>query len=60
MSKAEAIAVSRAVETLLIRENHRFMAEIREALEPGYLLRAAEYLLGMLRACLYRHWISGK
>ena len=45
MSKAEAIAVSRAVETLLIRENHRFMAEIREALEPGYLLRAAEYLL---------------
>ena len=46
MSKAEAIAVSRTVETLLIRENHRFMAEIREALEPGYLLRAAEYLLG--------------
>ena len=46
MSKAEAIAVSRAVETLLIRENHRFMAEISEALEPGYLLRAAEYLLG--------------
>ena len=35
MSKAEAIAVSRAVETLLIRENHRFMAEIREALSPA-------------------------
>ena len=29
------------METLLIRENHRFMAEIREALQPGYLLRAA-------------------
>ena len=46
MSDAEAVVVSRAVETLLIRENHRFMAEISEALEPGYLLRAAEYLLG--------------
>ena len=46
MSKAEPIAVSRAVETPLIRENHRFMAKISEALEPGYLLRAAEYLLG--------------
>ena len=46
MSEAKAIVVSRALETLLIRENHRFMAEISEALEPGYLLRAAEYLLG--------------
>ena len=45
MSKAEAIAVARAVETLLIRENHRFMAEIAKRLSPGYLLRAAEYLL---------------
>ncbi len=45
MSQAEAVVVSRAVETLLIRENHRFMAEISEALEPGYLLRAAKYLL---------------
>ncbi len=45
MSDAEAVLVSRAVETLLIRENHRFMAEISELLEPGYLLRASKYLL---------------
>ncbi len=45
MSDAESVAVSRAVEKLLIRENHRLMAEISEALEPGYLLRAAQYLL---------------
>lgn len=39
--------LSVAIEELLVSRNHRGMARVREALEPGYYLRAARHLHGI-------------
>lgn len=40
----EELALSRSIEELLVARNLRGMATVKDALEPGYYLRAASYL----------------
>ena len=47
------LAVSEALETLLVAHNHRGMRDVGATLEPGYLLRAAH----MIRKCTGRAYI---
>ena len=47
------LAVSEALETLLVAHNHRGMRNVGAALQPGYLLRAAH----MIRGCTGRAYI---
>ncbi|MEE4193212.1 MAG: glutamate cyclase domain-containing protein [Halieaceae bacterium] len=43
-SSDKDMALSKAIENLLVDRNHRGMAAVQEALEPGYYLRAAQAL----------------
>lgn len=43
----QEMALSVAIEDLLVSRNHRGMAVVREVLEPGYYLRAARHLHGL-------------
>ena len=43
--ESEDLALSTAIEELLVSLNHRGMAAVRDALEPGYYMRAARHLL---------------
>ena len=40
MTHNDAIALSANIEAMLVARNHRGMADVREHLTPGYLLRA--------------------
>ena len=53
MRDQTALAVSVALETLLVSHNHRGMRDVGATLEPGYLLRAAH----MIRGCTGRAYI---
>lgn len=53
MREETTLAVSAALETLLVAHNHRGMRDIRAALQPGYLLRAAH----TIRQCRGRVYI---
>ena len=48
MTQPDAIALSRFIESLLTRQNHRGMDCIRRGLQPGYLLRAAQTLMSRI------------
>jgi len=45
MTLPDTLSLSRSIESLLTRQNHRGMDRIRQTLQPGYLLRAARTLL---------------
>ena len=45
MTLPNTLNLSRSIESLLTRQNHRGMDHIRRALQPGYLLRAAQTLM---------------
>jgi hypothetical protein len=53
MSDQVTLAVSEALETLLVAHNHRGMRGVGATLERGYLLRAAQ----MIRGCTGRAYI---
>ncbi len=44
MTNTDAIALSASIEGLLVDRNHRGMADVREEMTPGYLLRAAHLI----------------
>ena len=44
MTHTDAIALSASIEELLVDRNHRGMADVREEMTPGYLLRAAQLI----------------
>lgn len=45
MTLPDMLSLSRSIESLLTRQNHRGMDRIRRTLQPGYLLRTAQTLL---------------
>ncbi|MBU02471.1 MAG: hypothetical protein CME55_04180 [Halieaceae bacterium] len=45
MTLPDTLSLSRSIESLLTRQNHRGMDRIRRTLQPGYLLRTAQTLL---------------
>ena len=45
MTPPDTLNLSCSIESLLTRQNHRGMDDIRQTLQPGYLLRAAQTLL---------------
>ena len=45
MTVPNTLNLSRSIESLLTRQNHRGMDHIRRALQPGYLSRAAQTLM---------------
>lgn len=49
-SQSLALAHSHSIESLLTRQNHRGMDDIRRGLPPGYLLRAARALIDRIGA----------
>ena len=49
-SQSLALAHSHSIESLLTRQNHRGMDDIRRGLPPGYLLRAARTLIDHIGA----------
>lgn len=53
MTSSDPIAASEAIESLLVRHNHRGMAQLRTEMAPGYLLRAAK----QIRECRGRVYI---
>ena len=42
MTGTDATTLSDRIEAMLVARNHRGMADVREQLAPGYLLRAAQ------------------
>ena len=44
MTHTDAIALSASIEGMLVGRNHRGMADVREQMSPGYLLRAAQLI----------------
>ena len=44
MTHTDAIALSASIEGMLVARNHRGMADVREEMTPGYLLRAAQLI----------------
>ena len=44
MTHTDAIALSASIEGMLVARNHRGMADVREQMTPGYLLRAAQLI----------------
>ena len=44
MTLTDAIALSASIEGMLVARNHRGMADVREQMTPGYLLRAAQLI----------------
>jgi hypothetical protein len=53
MTEETALAVSNALESLLVANNHRGMQDVQFTLTPGYLLRAAH----LIRRCTGRVYI---
>ena len=53
MTHTDAIVLSANIEALLVARNHRGMADVREHMTPGYLLRAAR----QISACTSRVYI---
>ena len=53
MKLSDPLAPSEAIESLLVRHNHRGMAQVRTEMAPGYLLRAAQ----QIRECTGRVYI---
>ena len=53
MTHTDAIILSADIEAILVDRNHRGMADVREHMTPGYLLRAAERIC----ACTGRVYI---
>ena len=53
MSHTDAIILSSDIEAMLVGRNHRGMADVREHMTPGYLLRAAQ----RISACTGRVYI---
>ncbi len=53
MTHTDAIVLSANVEAMLVARNHRGMADVREHMTPGYLLRAAQ----QISACTGRVYI---
>ncbi len=53
MTEETALAVSSALESLLVANNHRGMQDVQSTLTPGYLLRAAH----LIRRCTGRVYI---
>ena len=45
MTPPDTLNLSCSIESLLTRQNHRGMDDIRQTLRPGYLLRAAQTLM---------------
>ena len=44
MTHTDDIALSAGIEAMLVARNHRGMADVREEMTPGYLLRAAQLI----------------
>ena len=44
MKLSDPLAPSEAIESLLVRHNHRGMAQVRTEMTPGYMLRAAQQI----------------
>lgn len=53
MTHTDAIVLSANIEAMLVARNHRGMADVREQMTPGYLLRAAQ----QISACTSRVYI---
>ena len=53
MTHADAIVLSSDIEEMLVARNHRGMADVREHMTPGYMLRAAQ----QISACTGRVYI---
>ena len=53
MTDTDATALSADIEAMLVARNHRGMADVREHMTPGYVLRAAQHI----SACTGRVYI---